>query len=390
MASYIASNANRFYAGLESAYGQAASITAANRFPAVKLTARQQLETAERKDKTGSRTFSGMPPGGRRNTTFEIQTYLTGWPGASQGPGYGPLFQGCLGGAPLEFGGATAGAGTSGTNLVFSGAHGLQVGQGVTHEGEIRFVSAVVNANTVQLNAAFSVAPAAGASIGGTNTYSPATELPSATVFDYWDPSTAVQRLLCGAAVNRMAIRVNGDYHELEFSGVAQDLIDSSSFAAGLGQLSEFPAEPALEAFDYSIVPGHMGQAWLGTTPERFHTITYAEFVVDNDLDVRAREFGSNVPQAISPGRRSVTVDFDLYGRDDAASQALYQAARQQSPISVMFQLGESNGQLLGVYLKSVMPEVPEFDDSERRLKWTFRNSRAQGTTDDEIFIAIG
>jgi hypothetical protein len=55
-----------------------------------------------------------------------------------------------------------------------------------------------------------------------------------------------------------------------------------------------------------------------------------------------------------------------------------------------MFQLGESNGQLFGVYLKSVMPEVPEFDDSERRLQWKFRNSRAQGTVDDEIFVAVG
>jgi len=85
-----------------------------------------------------------------------------------------------------------------------------------------------------------------------------------------------------------------------------------------------------------------------------------------------------------------VTAAFDLYSQDDAATQELYQAARQQSPISVMFQLGQADGQLMGVYLKSVIPEVPEFDDSERRLQWRFRASRAQGTIDDEISVAFG
>ena len=75
---------------------------------------------------------------------------------------------------------------------------------------------------------------------------------------------------------------------------------------------------------------------------------------------------------------------------DDEATQGLYQAARQQSPVQVMFQLGEQNGLLMGVYLKSVLAEVPEFDDCESRLQWRFRGSRAQGTVDDEIVVAFG
>ena len=52
MASYISSNANRFYTALESAYGQVGAITAANRIPAVKLAVRQQLDSEgpERQD----------------------------------------------------------------------------------------------------------------------------------------------------------------------------------------------------------------------------------------------------------------------------------------------------------------------------------------------------
>lgn len=390
MASYISSNANRFYTVLEGAYGSAAALSAANRIPALKLTVRHQLETAARKDKTGSRTFAGLPPGGRRRTEFELRTYLTSWQRTEAGPGYGPLLQAALGGAPLYFAGGTVASSTSGGSVTFSAAHGLEVGQAVCCAGEIRFVSAVANPSTVQLNVPLSAVPGPGTLIGATATYQPATELPSVSLFDYWSPSTAVQRLLCGAAVDQMQIAVNGDYHELHFSGVAQDVVDTSSFVPGAGQLQGFPAEPAPDAFDYSIVPGNLGQAWLGTSPSRFYTITNASVALKNALDTRAREFGSSLPQAICPGQRSVTAAFDLYGLDDDATKGLYQAARQQSPISVMFQLGELDGQVMGVHLQSVIPEVPEFDDSANRLQWRFRSSRAQGTVDDEIAVAFG
>ena len=388
--SYISSNANRFYTALEASYGQVGEITSGNRIPALKLTVQQKLATAQRKDKTGSRTFPGQPPGGRLQTNFELQTYMTSWQQAAGNPGYGPLFQAALGGAPLQFAGGSAASSTSAGRLGFAAPHGLAAGQAVSCAGEIRFVAAIVNASTVQLNAPFTVLPGTGAAIGAAVTYVPATELPSASVFDYWDPATTVQRLLCGAAVDQMEIQVNGDFHEFHFSGLAQDVLDSSSFSsANVGELQSFPAEPALAAFDYSIVPGNMGQAWLGTTPGQFLTITSASIVLKNQLDTRSREFGSNLPRSISPGQRSVTAAFDLFSQDDDATKELYQASRQQSPISVMFQLGVAEGQVMGVYLPSVIPEVPEFNDGQNRLQWKFRQSRAQGTVDDEIAVAF-
>ena len=389
MASYISSKANRFYTALEGAYGQVGSIASSNRIPALKLTVQQQLEVTNRKDKTGSRTFPGLPTGGRRRTNFELQTYLTSWNEAAAGPGYGALFQAALGGAPLLFAGGTVGSCTAAGRLSFGAPHGLAVGQAVSSGGEIRFVAAIVDASTVQLSAPFTILPAAGAAIGASITYVPATDLPSATVFDYWSPATAVQRLLCGAAIDQMEILVNGDYHEFHFKGLAQDVLDSSSFSGSVGQLQSFPAEPALDAFDYSIVPGNMGQAWLGTSPSQFFTLTNASILLKNGLDTRSREFGSNLPRAVSPGERAVTAAFELFGLDDIATKGLYQAARQQSPICVMLQLGEVAGQVMGVYLKSVIPEVPEFDDGQSRLQWKFRASRAQGTVDDEIAVAF-
>ncbi len=390
MASYISSNANRFYAGLERSYGQVPAITAQNRFPAVKLTAKNQLEKAQRKDKTGSRTFAGLPAGMRRQTSFDITTYMTSWAGQASGPAYGPLFQASLGGAPQMFGGGIAAAGSSGTTLAFGTPHGLSAGQAVSIGGEIRFVTVIVNTTSVQVNAPFSSTPTPGTQISPTISYFPSTNLPSISIFDYWDPSTAVQRLLCGAAVDRMIVRVNGDFHQFEFSGSAQDLIDNSSFAGGIGQLTNFPPEPAPGAFDYSVVPGNMGQAWLGSTPSQFYTVTNAVFELDNGLDLRAKEFGSNLPRAIAPGVRAVSADIHLFALDDSATQGLYQAARQQSPVNVMFQLGQQAGQVMGIYMMSVVPVVPEFDDGENRLQWKFQGSRAQGTVNDEIVVAFG
>jgi len=45
---------------------------------------------------------------------------------------------------------------------------------------------------------------------------------------------------------------------------------------------------------------------------------------------------------------------------------------------------------MLGVYMQSLIPDVPEFDDGETRLKWSFKNTRAQGTQDNEMVVAFG
>jgi hypothetical protein len=390
MASYISSNDNRFYVALESDYGKAAAVAAGHRIPAVKLTTKQQMERALRKDKTGTRTFLGEPAGLRRTSHFGLLTYMTGWTDQTQEPAHGPLFEACLGGSAAMSAGGTIASVSSPTRITFAGAHGLAPGQAVSVGGEMRFVAAVADASTVVVNAPFSRSPSAGEIAGATATYQPASSLKSATIADFWSPGTAVQRLLCGAALNEMKVSVNGDFHEFQFLGDACDLLDNTSFESGQGALSAFPAEPEVSGLNYSIIPGHLGQAWLGSAPDQFFTLTKAELIFHNDLELRAREFGASQPRAIAPGIRTVTLDFSVFQQDDTATKALYQAARQRSPVSMMLQLGQQQGQLFGIYLKSVVPETPEFDDSERRQQWTFAKCRAQGGLNDEVFFAFG
>jgi hypothetical protein len=187
-----------------------------------------------------------------------------------------------------------------------------------------------------------------------------------------------------------MSLKLNGDFHEFEFKGQARDIIDTTSFTAGQGGVQAFPAEPALSAYSYSPVPGNLGQIWLGVIPNQFLSVCSASVEIRNNADMRTCEFGSSLPQGVSPGRREVSISLELFEQDDAATEALYQAARQHIPMGVMFQLGQAGGSLLGVYLRSVVPVVPEFDDRDTRLHWKFEDVRAQGTSDDEIAIAFG
>ena len=388
MCCYISSNDNRIYAALESGYGTVAAFTAQQRLPAIRLDVRQTADQLRRRDKTGGRTFLGLPNSVRRRTSFDLATYVTEWPAGDPAPPYSALVQAAMGGAGLTFSGRTVGAVPDPLRLTFTAAHGLVPGQAVRYLTEIRFVATIVSSTTIVINAPFSSTPTVGSQVGRTITYLPATNLPSASIYDYWSPEEAVQRILAGAAVDRMKIRVNGDFHQLSFAGTAREVIDSSTFAIGQGELTAFPPEPVV-AGQFSLVPGSLGEAWFGATPSQFHTLLAAEVTLDNNIDTREREFGMQKPGCFAAGERRVTLDLDILSDCKPETLALYQAAAQRSPVSVMFQLGQSDGHLCGVWLNQVVPEAPEFADDEARLRWRFRDSRAQGAGNDELVVAF-
>lgn len=390
MSCYIASTDNRFYVKSENTYGSVPAISAENRFPAVKLSARQTNDRAQRLDKTGGRTFMGIPSGVRRQTGFQLKTYMAGWTDPTKPPSHSPLFEAAMGRAAVRFSGGTVSSTSGPRGITFGSSHGLSVGQAITFGGELRFVTGVVSSQTVQLNAPFTLQPTAGAPIGPTITFMLGSELGSVSLFDCWSPSTAVQRIVCGAAVDKMQLTVNSDFHEFEFGGPGADIVDNLSFQTGQGALTAFPNEPALAGFSYMPIPGHIGQAWLGSAPDRIYALTEASVKLENNIEQRAKEFGSMLPRCIVAGERSVSVDFTVYEQDDDASRDVYEAARSQTPISAMFQLGQQQGQLCAAHLKAVVPVMPDFDDSETRLAWRFSNCRAQGVADDELVIAFG
>lgn len=381
MACYIASNNNRFYVARESGYGTIAAVTAANRFAATRLGMNEVSEKVRRRDKTGTRTYQGLPTELRRRTTFEVEAYLSSRGSATEAPRYGALLESAMGGTVRVSSGGSASI--QGLVLTFAGEHGLSEGMVVTAGGELRLVAGVLDAQRVVLNAPMT--PWMGdAAVGGGVSYELAESLPSVSLYDYWSPETAVQRMVRGAVVDEMDFEANGDFHEIRFEGIAAELLDSAS-AGG-----EFPEEPEVEAMEAAPVLGHLGQIWLGPGPSQIHTLTAARIRLKNNVDPRTREFGSLLPKCIVPGEREVTAEFEMYSRDTAAFDEIYQAARWRQPISLVLQMGEVAGQMCGLWLKSFVPETPEFIDTETRLRWRFSASRAQGGASDELRVAFG
>ena len=147
---YISSNNNRVYVGLESSYGSVPVVTTQNRIPLVKLAAKQVPEQTSRRDKTGSRTFVGLPNQIRKKTNFQLNTFMTEWTNQTQPPSHGPLFQAALGAAPVTYSGGTVASITNQTSLQFSCTPRSEHRTGRVLRGEMRFVAAIADSNTVQ------------------------------------------------------------------------------------------------------------------------------------------------------------------------------------------------------------------------------------------------
>ena len=149
-----------------------------------------------------------------------------------------------------------------------------------------------------------------------------------------------------------------------------------------------FPDEPVADAMRLTPVPGHLGQVWIGGGAS--HTLTEGTLRVTNNVVMRNREFGSSIARLAVHGERVVSFRFSVLQDDTEGSGQLYAAARNRTPIPVMLQLGQQASQLMGVYLRSVTPQVPSYDESDSRLQFVFENCLADGVSDDELFISIG
>src|SRR6185437_11720011 len=123
MSCYISSNNERAYVAVETNYGIVPAITGQNRIPIVKLTAKQVPEQTSRRDKTGSRTFVGLPNAIRKMTNFQLNTFMTEWANQTAQPTHGPLFQSAMGGPPIIYNGGTVASVTNGTEIQFAAPH---------------------------------------------------------------------------------------------------------------------------------------------------------------------------------------------------------------------------------------------------------------------------
>ena len=388
--SFISSNQNRVYAAAEPSYGVAPSVEQLTRLPLVRLSARRRTELPKRLDKTGTRTFAGIPQGSRKHTRVELRTHLSQWAAQVQEPSYGCLFRSALGGAVQSFGGGVViGTSSSGMRIQFQSPHNLTPGQGLSIGNQIRFTTTVPDPHSVDINAPFSVTPPPGAQASRTITYRLGSLTSSVCLLDCWSPSGAVQRAIAGFAVDEFTVEINSDFHEFQFSGPAHDLVDNLTFQEGQSGFVSFPEEPTGEHETPSLVPGHLGEAIIGNLTSSMVHLTKARVQMRNNLDVTPREFGAERLRDVIAGLREVVTDFEVCAAADEGHNELYSALKQGDGFPLMMQLGQRTGELFGVYLPSVVGDTPTFEDSDTRLRWRVQSCRAQGSADDEMVVAF-
>jgi hypothetical protein len=388
MSCYISTRNSRYYAALEATYGQVAPVTAGDRFSGLWLRISQKWEEPRRRDKTGTRTHQGIAGRLRKRTAFELSTYLYARENGGVPPRGGALIEAAMGAAPRVHGGGLQVVQAQGTAVTFGGAHGLQPGDAVAAGGDLRVVTACPDAQTAWLSAPLSAQ--AGQVTGGAVSYAPSLKIPSVSLYEYWSPDEAVQRVLAGCVVDEMTIALNGDFHELTFRGMAAAVIDNKTFEGQQGGLASFPAEPAVSPLVEMPVPGHLGQAWAGALPSPLETVAEARIRVRNNAELRWRDFGLMEPKCFAPGDREVMIDLEIYGNTSAACEAIYASAIHREPMPLMVQMGEVAGAMCGIYVPNFIPAPPEFLDGEERLRWRLRGSVAQGTREDELYVVFG
>ncbi len=388
MSCYISTRNCRYYAATEAEYGQVAPVAAADRFSGLWLQVRQRWDEPRRRDKTGTRTHQGIAGRLRKHTAFEMSVYLYARESGEMPPRCGALIQAAMGAAPRVSPSGLVASQIQGTTVAFGSAHGLQPGDGLSIGNDVRIVTACPDAQTVWLSAP--LAQAGTATTGGAVTYGLAVRPPSVSLYEYWSPETAVQRILNGAVVDELEIELNGDFHEMTFRGAAAGMIDNKTFESGQGGLASFPPEPAVEPVAEMPVPGHLGRAWVGAAAWPLETVAAARIRIRNHTELRWRDFGLMEPKCAVPGDREVRVDLEIYSTSAESCEEIYASANRREPIPLMVQMGESPGAMCGIYIANLVPAPPEFLDGEERLRWRLRGSVAQGLRDDEVQIVFG
>lgn len=390
MSCHIASYANRSYAALESELGAVAAITSSHRLPLSKLDIRVVREASQRLDKSGGRTFVGVPQNGREHTRIQFSSYLTGWDSMSGVPELDAAVQAVMGGEVQTNSPNTITGVSNGLTVTLSAPHGLGVGQALSAGSEIRFVDSVVDDHTVVVNCPMPAGVALGTAVGRCVTYRLGSQLKSLTILDYWDPSTAIQRCVAGVSLDQLAVSVNGDFHEMVFSGEGSGYYDSASELPSSSGLQEFPSEPTGEWAAGELIPGSIGRAWIGAGGEACNTLLVGKLAMDNHIDYRRREFGGVRGGCVRAGMRDVRLDLRMRAENSDETRALFSASRLQQAVPVMLQLGESSGRMCAMYFPQVVMDVPVFDDSGPSLEWIIRQARAQGVYNDELIVAFG
>ncbi len=221
---------------------------------------------------------------------------------------------------------------------------------------------------------ALPAAPTAGDALKAGITYKLTTDLAvSLTIAHYTDK----KRILLGAGVDSLtfAFDANEEPRITATGPGAQQLTDT-------GQ-----AKPAA----FTTIGGNPPSGLIGDCliDGGEYLIKTMEIAITNALLVRNQEYGVNKPTELyRQGRREITIGLEAFAETEAT---LYDKAEAGTNVEVLKQTGRTEGNIVAIYAPRVEFTVPEQDDPDEEINWTFAGTALEtvDNKNDELYLAL-
>lgn len=268
---------------------------------------------------------------------------------------------------------------TTGATVASAGAlaKGDAVLIAVTGQSNSPFVRILTDVSAAALTwaPALPAAPTAGDALKGGITYKLTSALAiSLTIAHYL---TNFKRELLGAAIDTLGLAFDANEEaRLTASGPAADQLTGTA-----------QAEPA----SFTTVGGNPPSGLVGETlvNDTVYLKKSLEVNLTNSLRLRNQEQGVNAASEVfRAGRREIGVSLEAFAETEAT---LYDKAEAGTNVSILDQIGRTEGNILAVYLPIVEVKVPDQDDPDEEVSWSFSGMALESKDgeNDELTVAL-
>lgn len=268
---------------------------------------------------------------------------------------------------------------TTGATVASAGAlaKGDAVLIAVTGQSNSPFVRVLTDVTGAALTwaPALPAAPTSGDALKGGITYKLTTDLAiSLTIAHYL---TNFKRALLGVGIDQLSMTFDANEEpRASASGPA------SSQLTGTTQ-----AQPGA----FTTVGGNPPSGLIGEllVDDTAYLKKSLEVSLTNGLRLRNQEQGVNAASEIfRAGRREISVSLEAFADVEAT---LYDKAEAGTNVSILDQLGRTEGNIVAVYAPKVEFNVPETDDPEEEVSWSFEGVALESadSENDELTLAL-
>jgi hypothetical protein len=198
-------------------------------------------------------------------------------------------------------------------------------------------------------------------------TYALDTNIYYLSLWDFWDPATALQQVLHGAVVDRAVFDFFADFPTVEFSGVGRYLLNSEYFASAnsvqKAGLTAFPSRPSAPVTNGAPSPGYNGTFTIDSTA--YTQLTACRLTMGMNRSMRAGGLGAGLSGLGRGDKRQCTLEFGLTEDDSASLKTLRSKALAGTPVNAVVTVGTAAGSIWTFNLNNILLAVPTRDDGD-------------------------